>query len=186
MPRAGLDPNAVVSAAARLADDAGLENLTLARVAESLGVRSPSLYAHVNGLDDLRERLAVRGAQELAGELAPAAAGRAGRDALRAVAIAYRGYAAAHPGTYAAMQVAPRGPAARMAAEQVVDLVVRSLADYRLAEDEQLHAVRGVRAALHGFVELERVGGFGLPLSVQDSFDRLLDMLDAGLRAVAA
>ncbi|MGI8712393.1 MAG: TetR family transcriptional regulator, partial [Solirubrobacteraceae bacterium] len=56
MPRAGLDAEAVVTAAARLADAEGLECLTLARLAQRLGVRSPSLYAHVDGLEELRAR----------------------------------------------------------------------------------------------------------------------------------
>ena len=79
MPRAGLDADAVVAAAARLADAGGLGALTLARLAADLGVRPPSLYAHVLSLEDLRRRLAVRGARELAVELQVAAAGRAGR-----------------------------------------------------------------------------------------------------------
>ena len=70
MPRAGLDSDAVVAAAAALADAEGLERLTLARLAQQLGVRSPSLYAHVDGLEDLRTRLAIRGARQLRGRAA--------------------------------------------------------------------------------------------------------------------
>ena len=90
MPRAGLDADAVVAAAAELADADGLEAVTLARLASRLGVRAPSLYAHVDGLADLRRRIAARGALELAAELQAAAAGRAGADALLAIANAYR------------------------------------------------------------------------------------------------
>src|SRR5262245_18618250 len=107
MPRAGLDAEAVVSAAARVADAEGLDSVSLARVASDLNVRPPSLYAHVGGLGDLRRRLAIRGSRELAAALQPAAAGRAGGDALRAVADVYRAYAREHPGTYAALQHAP-------------------------------------------------------------------------------
>ena len=99
MPRAGLDADAVVGAAAALADAEGLEGLTLARLASGLGVRAPSLYAHVGGLDDLKRRLGARGARDLAAALGSAAAGRAGRDALAAGAAASRDYARAHPGT---------------------------------------------------------------------------------------
>ena len=104
MPRAGLDPEAVVSAAAGLADAEGLEAVTLARLAGRLGVRAPSLYTHVAGLPDLRRRLATRGARELAAALQTAVAGRAGSDALAAAAGVYRTYAREHPGTYAATQ----------------------------------------------------------------------------------
>ena len=41
--------------------------------------------------------------------------------------------------------------------------------------------MRIVRAALHGFVALEAGGGFGMPLPVDDTFERLVAALDRGL-----
>lgn len=181
MPRVGLDTQAVVAAAAALADADGLAELTLARLASMLGIRTPSLYAHVDGLADLRTRLGARGAGELATSLQRAAAGRARRDALRAVAAAYREYAHAHPGTYAAMQVPSENEEHRAAAGEVVGVIVAVLRGYGLEGDEAIHAVRAIRSALHGFVSLEREGGFGLPIALDDSYARLVDMIDAGL-----
>jgi len=183
MPRAGLDPEAVVASAAELADAEGLEAVTLARVAERLGVRSPSLYVHVKGLPDLRRRLAARGASELAARLQAAAAGRAGRDALAAVADVYRRYAREHPGAYTAMQRASdvrEGPAAE-SATRVVDVVVAVLRGYGLEGDDAIHGTRIVRAALHGFAALEAAEGFGIDLSLEESFTRLVAALDRGL-----
>ena len=185
MPRAGLDAEAVVAAAAELADAEGLEAVTLARLAGSLGIRSPSLYAHIDGLEDLRSRIGARGARELAAVLGAAAAGRAGRDALAAVAHAYRGYALEHPGRYAALQ-RPPAPGQSRDAEAVVDVVLAVLRGYGLEGDPAIHAVRVVRAALHGFVILEAGGGFGIPLSVAQSFERLIAVLDKGLLGVAS
>jgi AcrR family transcriptional regulator len=181
MPRAGLGPDAVVAAAAELADAEGLEAVTLARVAERLGVRSPSLYAHVDGLPDLRRRLAARGAAELAAELQAAAAGRAGRDALAAVADVYRRYAREHPGTYAALQRAADVQDAEAAA-RVVGVVVAVLRGYGLDGDDAIHATRIVRAALHGFAALEAGGGFGIDLPPDETFAGLIAVLDHGLR----
>jgi AcrR family transcriptional regulator len=186
MPRAGLDADRVVTAAAFLADESGLENLTLAHLADYLGVRSPSLYAHVNSLADLRQKLATRGATELAAAIGHAAAGRAGGDALRAMADAYRAYAHEHPGAYAAAQRAPDpdpDPEFAQAARATVDLMASVLRGYGLDGDDAIHGVRMVRAALHGFVALERGGGFGLPISVEETYDRLIAVLDQGLRS---
>lgn len=182
MPRAGLDAAAVVEAGAVLADAEGLERLTLARLAASLGIRTPSLYAHVDGLGDLRARLGARGARQLAAQLQTAAAGRAGAEALHAVAAAYRAYAHAHPGTYAAMQVASDREDIQAAGAAVVGVIVAVLDGYGLEGDEAIHAVRAIRAALHGFVSLEREGGFGIPLSLDDSYATLVEMIDAGLQ----
>jgi AcrR family transcriptional regulator len=183
MPRVGLDADAVVAAAAELVDAEGLHELTLARLAERLGVRPPSLYAHVGGVADLRTRLAVRGARELTAALQAAAAGRARADALHAVADAYRAYAHAHPGTYAAMQRAPgQGePEAAAAAAALIDVLAAVLRGYQLHNDDSIHGVRMVRAALHGFVSLEREGGFAMPIDLEESYRRLVETLDYGL-----
>jgi AcrR family transcriptional regulator len=185
MPRAGLDEEAVVAAAEALADAEGLEALTLARLARQLGVRPPSLYVHIGGLDDLRARLGAHGARRLATALGAAAAGRARTDALTAVAAAYREYAREHPGTYAALQRPPDAADAdaTAAATAAVDVVRATLRGYGLEDDEAIHAARIVRAALHGFASLETAGGFGIPLDVDETFARLVAVLDAGLAA---
>ena len=54
-----------------------------------------------------------------------------------------------------------------------------------MAGDAAIHAVRVVRSALHGFVVLEHEGGFGLPLSLDDRFATLVEMIDAGLSRTA-
>ena len=61
----GLQRERVIETAAALADQEGLEAVTLARVAAELGVRSPSLYSHVDGLAGLRRAIALDGASHL-------------------------------------------------------------------------------------------------------------------------
>ncbi|HUO73855.1 MAG TPA: TetR-like C-terminal domain-containing protein [Solirubrobacteraceae bacterium] len=185
MPRAGLDAHAVVEAAAELADADGLPGLTLARLADRLGVRSPSLYAHVDGLEDLRRRLAVKGVHDLTAALQAAAVGRAGVDALAAIASAYRAYAREHPGTYAALQRSSDVAADPEAAAQLVAVVVAVLRGYGIDGDDAVHATRIVRSALHGFVALEAEDGFGIPLDLDESFGRLVATLDRGLQTSA-
>jgi AcrR family transcriptional regulator len=172
MPRVGLDPDAVVSAAAELADAEGFEAVTLTALADRLGIRAPSLYAHVDGLADLRRRLGARGARELAAAVGAAASGRARLDALRAVANTYRAYAHAHPGTYAAMQRAPIQDAGEdaAAARELIAVILAALGGYALEGEEAIHAVRLVRATLHGFVSLEQLGGFKMPISLEQSY----------------
>ena len=183
MPRAGLSAQAVTDAAAELADAEGLDAVTLAALAGRLGVRPPSLYSHVGGLEDLRARLAAQGAEQLAERLQAAVAGRSGTPALAALASAYREYARDHPGAYAALQrVAGRGARASEAAERTVAVVLAVLEGYGLHGDEALHATRAIRSALHGFVLLEAQEGFGLPLDVDESFAALVAVLDRGLR----
>jgi AcrR family transcriptional regulator len=185
MPRAGLDTAAVVDAAAKLADTEGLESVTLARLATVLGVRPPSLYAHVDGVEDLRRRIGARGARELTARLGRAAAGRAGGDALYAVACAYREYGHQHPGTYAAAQRArelQKNDEAVAASREATDVVLAVMRGFGLDGQDAVHAARIIRVALHGFVSLEAQEGFAIELSLDDTFERLIATLDRGLQ----
>jgi AcrR family transcriptional regulator len=186
--RPRLTPDRVVAEAGALADERGIQALSLAPLAERLGVRVPSLYKHVGGLDDLHRRLALAGLRELADTLGAATIGRSGRDALRACATAWRAYAKAHPGRYGAIQRAPDAADAELveAATRLTGIVFAILRGYGLDEDQTVHATRAVRSALHGFVTLEAAGGFGLPQDVEESYTRLIALLDAGLPAATA
>ncbi|MDQ6774707.1 MAG: WHG domain-containing protein, partial [Actinomycetota bacterium] len=169
------------------ADRDGLDAVTLARVAESLGVRPPSLYHHVNGHKGLMRAIALRGLSELTASLQRAALGRAGAEALRATAHAYRSYAHAHPGAYAATLRAPAPGDAEHeeAGGAAAGVMVAVLRAWHLEDEEIIHAVRGIRSALHGFVSLEAAGGFALPLDLDRSFERLIETLAAGLPPTA-
>lgn len=183
MARAGLSPTSVGAAAAELADEAGWERLTLAALAARLGVRLPSLYKHIDSLDGLRRDVTVLAVSELGAAMSAAAVGRAGGDALRAVAAAYRDYGKAHPGRYAATVRAPAADDAQhtASAESVLRVVLAVLAGYGLAGDDAVDATRALRAGMHGFVTLEAGGGFGMPLDVDRSYTRLIDGFDATL-----
>lgn len=104
MARAGLTAERVTVAGAELADEVGLDRVTMSQVARRLGVKDASLYAHVRNLEDLRGRIALLAADEKTLRIAEATAGRSGKDALVAFADAWREYAHAHPGRYTATQ----------------------------------------------------------------------------------
>jgi AcrR family transcriptional regulator len=181
VPRLGLTHQRVVAEAAEVADEAGLDHLTLAAVAKRLGVTLPGLYKHIDSLDSLKRDLAVLGVRELTAAISAAAVGRSGRDALHAMAHAYRAYAAAHPGRAAASVRAP-GPTDSehiAAGEAAVAVLLAVLDSYHLDDGDAIDAIRMLRVALHGFTTLEAAGGFGLPQSVDATFTRLVDSLDA-------
>ena len=185
MPRMGLDTERVVGAAAAIADADGLDAVTLARVADELGVRAPSLYNHVDGRPGLLRAVALLALRELTDALREAAVGRSGDDALAATARAYRDYAREHPGRYAATVRAPgsEDPEQGAAAKETYEVVAAVLRSWNLTGDEAIHAARTFRSAVHGFVVLEAAGGFGIPLDLDESFERLVATLAAGLGA---
>lgn len=183
MPRAGLTPESVVAAASDLVDREGIGSLTIARVAEHLGVRSPSLYNHVDGLDALLRAVALRGIDQLGEVCRAAVMGRSGEDAIDRLAAAYRRYAIDHPGVYPLTQIARPGDAEYEAVSgRVLESVFAVLAGMGYEGEELIHAARAVRSALHGFAVLETSSGFGLDVDLDESFDWLVAMVRRGLR----
>jgi AcrR family transcriptional regulator len=179
MARVGLTAARLTEAAAELADEAGLDKVTLSALARRFGVKDASLYAHVKNLRDLRVRVALQASEEMTDRIAAAVAGRAGKDALVAFADAYRDYALQHPGRYAAtqMQFDPTEVGDSLGLRRSVELTYGMLRAYGLTEPDLTDAGRLLRSAFHGYVHLELGGGFGHSRDVQDSWSRSLDAL---------
>jgi AcrR family transcriptional regulator len=181
--RAGLDKEAIVEAAAKLVDEEGIEQLSLGRLAERLGIRSPSLYNHVAGLPGLKHDLALYCLRDLLHHITRVTIGKSRAEAIIALAEAYRSYARQTPGRYMLTQQAPDpgDQELQAVAQQVVDVVRAILAPYRLSDEDAIHAIRGLRSIVHGFVSLEVIGGFGLPVDLDASFHWLINVFVADL-----
>ncbi|QQZ59912.1 WHG domain-containing protein [Paenibacillus sonchi] len=187
-PRAGLDTHTLVLAAAEIADEQGIEEVTLAALAARLGVRSPSLYNHINGLQGLRSLLAVHGLELLNAAIAAASEGLKGDAAIHAMGQAYVDFARKHPGLYETTLRAPEEGNSELvrASEQVLSSIIRLLSCYELDAEGELHAVRGLRSLLHGFAALENKGGFGMPLDTNISLNWLISTFIAGIRSMSS
>lgn len=176
MPRAGLTREKVTAEAAAMADEVGLARLTLAGLADRLGVRQPSLYKHIDSLADLHRGISLLSKREMGEVLSRSTVGRSGADAIRAMSSAYRDWARSHPAGYQASNLMP-GPG-DLEVEAVSLAVIQVIADvltaYDLEGDDAIDAIRGFRATLHGFVSLEAEGGFALSADVDRSFERLV------------
>ncbi|MFF6782655.1 WHG domain-containing protein [Streptomyces sp. NPDC012510] len=184
MARVGLTPERLAQAGAELADEIGFDAVTVSEVARRFDVKVASLYSHVRNSQDLKTRIALLALEELADRGATALAGRAGKDALTALANVHRDYAREHPGRAVAarMRLDPR-TAAASAGVRHARMTRAILRGYDLTEPDQTHAVRLLGSVFHGYVDLESAGGFShsAPDS-QESWERILDALDALLR----
>jgi len=186
--RVALNPNVVLAEAANLADEKGFDQLSLAELANRFQIRPPSLYNHIASLDALKRELAMMALRELAEALGQAAIGTAKDDAVRSLAAAYREFVKMHPGLYQATQraVGDEDPDLNRASDEVVNVCLAVLRGYGLDHRAALHALRGLRSAVHGFASLEIAGGFGIPLSIDESFAWLIECFVAGLNAACA
>lgn len=183
MPRAGLSTEAVIERAGRLLDEPRSDGLNLAAVANSFGVRLPSLYKHVDGVAGLRRGVTLAAKRSLTGAIASAAVGRSRDDAIRSIADAYRRWALAHPGQYplAMLPVESEDPGEVEVETAFLHVMKSVLAGYQLSGDDAIDAIRFLRAALHGFVSLETGGGYGMPNDIDRSFHRVVGSITTAL-----
>src|SRR3954454_20112753 len=147
----GLTTERLVRAGAELADEVGFDQVTVSALARQFGVQVASLYSHVRSYADLKARIATVALTELADQAATAVAGRAGRDALSALADVYRDYARKHPGRYAATRFVPDSPTPEQveAGRRHSELVRAVLRGYDLDEPAQTDAVRLLGSTIH-------------------------------------
>lgn len=185
--RVGLDRQAVIAAAVDIVDRDGAAALTMTRVADALGIRSPSLYAHVKGQPDLRRELWLYAVGDLGDRLRESVMGRSREDALLAFATEFRDYARRHPGRYQLTLDPPvpfdeEAAAVRRRANAPFRAVIRS---FGLDGSDAVHAGRALRAAIHGFVTLEAQDAIGRE-GTDDSFHHLVGLIARGLHPAAA
>jgi AcrR family transcriptional regulator len=151
--RPQIDRAAILSAAMLLADERGLEAVTMHAVAQRLGVTPMALYRHLDGkqalLDGLVEAL-LTGAP-LPRPEAP------WPDRLTAAAEAIRSTAKAHPAVFPLLLTRP---AVTPAARAVRDSVQAALGEAGLAADEAARAERLLSTAVFGFAASEAAGRF--------------------------
>lgn len=183
--RIPLDQQQVVDTAAELADTVGLEELTLTKIASELGVQQPALYRHIESWQDLLRLLSLRGRHELGDALAEAAIGVSGDEAVAEVGRAWRRVVLASPGLYEATDRYPCAgdPELEEAVERIVSIIAQALTGFDLDDDHRVHAARALRSAFHGFAHLEAGDGHPHPHDLDDTFDGLIELLCAGIRA---
>ncbi|APA94646.1 TetR/AcrR family transcriptional regulator [Nocardia seriolae] len=189
MPRVGLNRTDVVAAGAALADEVGFGDLALGTLAQRLGVRTPSLYKHIESLADLQHGIAALAMAELDRQVRDAMHGKSGSAALAAFANTFRDYVVAHPGRYSATVGArfagPDDPLLQSGA-RVLDSMAAVLDGYGIDRDEMVHAQRTLRCLFHGFATLQAADGFQWSDDAEDSFAWMIRFLDRGLAEIGS
>src|SRR6516162_1291670 len=158
---AKLSRDGIIDGALTFLDREGWDSLTINALATQLGTKGPSLYNHVNSLEDLRRAVRMRVIDDIITMLNRVAEGRARDDAVLVMAGAYRSYAHHHPGRYSAFTRMPLGgedPEYAAATRGAAAPVMGVLASYGLDGDEAFYAALEFWSALHGFVLLEMTG----------------------------
>ena len=184
---AALTREAVVAEAVRCVEELGIEGLSMNALAQRLGIRTPSLYNHVAGVEDLRTAVADVALGRMVAEL-DAAYEKLDDLSERITAGCWivLEFARKNPGLYRNFILSTRSrdevellPGSRMDSNPVE----RWLRARGIPEEQMLHGSRALRAALHGFVLMDLSGSFTLG-SVEESFAWLLATLTDAITTV--
>ncbi len=187
MPRMGLDHEAVVQAAVQLIEREGLEHFSMAKLAQSLNIRTASLYNHVENMAALFTDIGLESVARMVGAEQQAIAGKKGDDALFAIAQAYRSFALEHRELYHVVMGLQKhqNKVLELAAGQITEPILQVLAGYCLDQVQQIHWQRVLRAMMHGFVSHEEAGGFShFPVNREESYHIAIQCVADALNAI--
>ena len=163
----------ILATSANVVDEQGYAKLNLNVIAAALGIKPPSLYNHVSGIEDVQRRLAETVLARMENAVKTAAIGRSGDDALREIAKEYRSFSTEHPELYRAFTNAPPLGGKLNGLAETLQQVMRPFA---LNETDEINFIRSFHSALHGFVALERTGFFkSSDIDIDVSFGALIE-----------
>jgi AcrR family transcriptional regulator len=145
----------IVDVAVAIADELGLEAVSMRSVAQRVGVTPMALYPHIGSKDALLDAMI----EHLGGELLPAmAGGDSWREQLYGMAYAAREMSRRHP--WAGMLIFAR-PSVAGDAVRVTDAVYQGLLDAGVPEPEVPRLERLISTFVIGYALSETGGRFG-------------------------
>ena len=142
--RTALDRELVLRAALELADESGLDGLSMRKLGQRLGVEAMSLYNHVDGKDDVVGAII----DMVWAEVEPAAAGASWRESVRANALGIHHAFLRHPWacTFFSASIGP----ARLGA---MDTMLRALREGGFSAEAAYHAHHVLDAHIIGYTQ---------------------------------
>jgi len=164
--RAPLSRERVLRAAIRLADDSGIDALTMRRLGQELGVEAMSLYNHVANKDDLLDGIV----DLVLGDIDVPPTGTDWKQAMRQRAISAHEVLLAHP--WAAVQIMSRyniGPGMT----RYLDATFGRLREGGFSVESALDAWNALDSHLYGFTLQE----LNLPFEAEDASRVSADVL---------
>lgn len=187
MTRAGIDKETIIRSAAQLVNQAGMEQITMKMLADNLGVKPPSLYNHISGLEELKKQLMIFGWTQAKEKLLLSLAGVSGYDAIKAMCYAFYDYATENTGLFEVMLWYNKfqNEEASEATAELLAVIFRITRSLDIPDNYCFHLIRTFRGFLEGFFLLVNNGSFGHPLPITDSFELSVNILIAGIKELA-
>lgn len=181
-PTPKLSTISLIDQAIALVDREGYDSLSVSAVANEMKVAPSALYTYCEGLNGLRNLVAIASTDNLTKRVRDAATGTSGEAAVTAIGIAYRRFSHEYPGQFASTIRPPAAGKAELDAanRSLLDVFVLVYMAMGLDEAQARLAARSTRSAIHGFVALEH--STGTAPGHTEEYQHLLQVIIIGLR----
>ena len=172
-----MNKSEIIMKAIFLVNHQGLSSLTISKLAKELNVKPPSLYKHIQSLNQIHDELGMVFMKGVIQLIQTNAFGLSGEKALKEFCNSFRMYSLENPGLYQAMQLTHviRSKQYQEIANSLLELLGRVLVSFQIQKHRQTDAIRFLRSVLHGFIDLEIHNGFGLPEDINNSFELAME-----------
>ncbi|MCW7482425.1 TetR/AcrR family transcriptional regulator [Leptospira kanakyensis] len=171
----------VLDAAWDLIMEVGFSEFRLAGLAENLGIRTPSLYNHIQDLEDVRREMKRRSLVILGDKISlKLKHTNQGSERITEFLNTYRSFAKSHPHVYPlTIESTEFDPELKPLGDRILTICMEVFR-FQTLDEVAVHRIRILRSLLHGFIVLEETGGFGRKESVEESFKKISESLESG------
>lgn len=181
----GLNKEIIVESAKEMIEKEGVQQFSMRKLAEKLGVKTASLYAHIKSMEALFTEIGLAALNDQRECLMNAIGDKHGDTAVEAIARSYPKFAEEHMELYRFIMQMPSGndEVLKEAAAITVEPFMRVLDDYHIADSRKMHWQRVLRGLMHGFISEEQLGYFShYPVPVNESYNIAIRCVIEGLR----
>lgn len=178
----------VIAAAIDCIDQEGAAALGVSRVAQSLGIKPPAIYKHLENGAELQKATAIELWRRYLNECEKAIDGQEITiDLLKRIGHFTRNFAKTYPARYQVMmqiQLQPNDPESAATIQQCLSFLHQALNAYNLKQDQLIDVMRMINAAVYGFIAVEQAGLMTLKRSPDKSYDVMLDALISAIEHI--
>ena len=184
MSRTGLSKEEIIQKAVQLVNEKGLSYLSVTTLAEALEIRKPSLYYHVQTIDEVISWLMVYGWKKASDEIVQNAETENPAESITNYSHLFYKFAKENPGLFEAMLWYNKyqNDELKEATEGLYNFFFAQTDKLGITREKSNHLLRTYRAFLEGFILLEQHNSFGNPISLEESFDVSLKVLIEGIK----
>lgn len=185
----GLNKEVLIKTSKELIEENGMSAFSMRALAEKLGVKTASLYAHIKSMDALFTEVGLSALNDQKTAQLAAIEGKDGDAAVFALAESYRTFAKNHAALYQFIMQMPmsKDETLQTAAVMTAEPSLQVLQGCSISGERRMHWQRVLRGVMHGFVSQEASGYFShYPVDLEESYRLAIQCVIDGLHKEAA